>query len=253
MRTDPTQRFSDRAETYARARPDYPAAVIDALEEATGLSGPGTIADVGSGTGIFTRLLLERGHTVHAVEPNAAMRHTAESALSASSNFHSVDGRAEATTLPDGSVDVVTAAQAYHWFDQQAARREWKRILRSPAWAALIWNDRVNGDAFNDAYEAFLQEWGGQEYERVRRSWRVDESLPTFFGPAGWKRLAFPNDQTMDSPGLEGRLISSSYLPGPDHPKRPAMIEAARHLFDEYESGGTVTLQYETRLYVGEL
>jgi SAM-dependent methyltransferase len=250
---DPTQRFSDRAETYATARPDYPSAVIDALEEVTRLSGPRTIADVGSGTGIFTRLLLERGHTVHAVEPNAAMRRTAEVALASSPDFHSVDGRAEATTLPDGSVDLVTAAQAYHWFDHQATRREWKRILRTPAWAALIWNDRTGGDPFNDAYEAFLQEWGGQEYERVRRSWRVDATLPGFFGPGGWRRLESPHGQTMDSAGLEGRLLSSSYLPGPDHPRRPAMIEAARRLFDEYESGGTVTLQYETRLYVGRL
>jgi SAM-dependent methyltransferase len=251
--TDPTQRFSDRADSYARARPDYPPEVLDIVEEVTGLPQTSRVADVGSGTGIFTRLLLERGYTVYAVEPNAPMRLSAEAELSGSPGFHSVEGRAEATTLPDASVELVTAAQAFHWFDVAATRREWERILRAPRWVALVWNDRTAQNRFNDAYEGFLLHWGGQEYVRVRRSWTVDDKLPDFFGAPGWVTRAVANAQRLDLPGLEGRLLSSSYLPGPQDPRRQPMLAAARDLFERHHRDDVVTLEYETRVYLGKL
>jgi SAM-dependent methyltransferase len=226
---------------------------VEALEQITGLPRTCAVADVGSGTGIFTRILLERGHTVFAVEPNAPMRAEAEAQLSGHVGFHSVGGRAEATTLADGSVDLVTAAQAFHWFDIDTTRLEWRRILRAPRWAALLWNDRTSEGGFDAAYESFLLEWGGPEYVLVRRSWTVDEKLPSFFGPGGWKMRSVPNSQALDLQGLQSRLVSSSYLPGPGHPRRESMLAAARGLFDRHQRNGTVTLGYETRLYVGTL
>jgi SAM-dependent methyltransferase len=252
--SDPTARFSDRVASYVRARPGYPPAVLELIEQEAGLAGPATVADVGSGTGIFTRLLLEGGHTVYAVEPNEPMRRAAEGALAAEGRFHSVDGRAEATTLPDASVDLVTAAQAFHWFDRESARTEWQRVLRPPRPVALLWNDRrPEADAFGRAYEAFLDEWGGAEYRRVRWSWSAGGTIASFFGPSGWSEHSIPNRQTMDLAGIEGRLLSSSYLPGPEHPSRDAMLAAARALFDAHERNGAVTLEYETRVYVGRL
>jgi SAM-dependent methyltransferase len=210
------------------------------------------VADVGSGTGIFTRLLLERGHTVFAVEPNEPMRLAAEAALAGERRFRSVDGRAEATTLADASVDLVTAAQAFHWFDKDLARREWSRILRPPRWVTLLWNDRLTeSDAFGLAYDALLNEWGGAEYQRVRGSWAVGDNLDRFFG--AWDVHVIPNRQTLDLAGLQRRLLSSSYLPGPDHPNREPMLAAARAMFEEHERGGRVTMEYETRVYVGRL
>jgi SAM-dependent methyltransferase len=251
---DPTTRFSDRVESYVRARPGYPAAVLDAIEADTGLTAPLSVADVGSGPGIFTRLLLEKGHTVYAVEPNAPMRQAAEKASGDVPRFHSVDGRAEATTLPDGSVDLVTTAQAFHWFDIDLTRQEWRRILRPPHWAALLWNDRRSDDeGFGSAYEAFLREWGGAEYLRVRGSWDVGGSLDRFFGPRGRREQTLANAQRLDREALEGRLLSSSYLPGPDDPRHVAMLEAARGLFEKYQAGGAVTLAYDVRVYVGRM
>src|SRR5262249_648330 len=138
---DPTSRFGARVDDYVKARPSYPAGLLAVLARECGLDKKSIVADLGSGTGIFTRLLLESGATVYAVEPNDEMRAAAERDL-ASERFHSVRGRAEATTLPDASIDLATAAQAFHWFDVEATRRELVRILRPAGLAVLVWNDR---------------------------------------------------------------------------------------------------------------
>src|SRR5215472_7865132 len=109
--SDPTQRFSSRVDDYVRYRPTYPSEVINLLRQECGLTPDTTIADIASGTGIFTRLLLDNGNRVYGVEPNVAMRHAGEEFLASYSRFSSRDGTAEATTLPDQSVDLVTAAQ----------------------------------------------------------------------------------------------------------------------------------------------
>src|SRR5271154_1515768 len=127
---DPTARFSSRVEKYVRYRPSYPKEVVALLGKQCGLTAESVIADVASGTGIFTRLLLENGNRVFGVEPNAEMRRAGEEYLAAFPRFTSVAGTAEATTLPDHSVDIVTAAQAAHWFDRAKARREFVRILK---------------------------------------------------------------------------------------------------------------------------
>lgn len=253
MARDPTARFSDRVESYVRARPGYPPEVLDAVEEETGLGAPLEVADVGSGTGIFTALLLGRGHAVHAVEPNAPMREAAEAMFGGDPRFRSVEGRAEATTLADASVDLVTAAQAFHWFDPAATRKEWRRILRPPGWVALLWNDRVTGgEPFLEAYERFLEAWG-TDYREVRSSWDVQRNLAILFGEGGWRERRLPNVQLLDLEGLTARVLSSSYIPGEDHPRHGPMLDALRRLFGEHESGGAVRIVYRTKLYVGVL
>ena len=167
MASDPTARFTSRVDDYVRARPGYPPEVVRLLETECAL-GPGkSVADVGSGTGILTRDLLETGATVYAVEPNAAMREAAEAALEPLSppgergrgeGFVSLAATAEATTLPDAAVDLVIAAQAFHWFDRDAARQEFSRILREPRWVALVWNERAeSGTPFLEGYETLLR------------------------------------------------------------------------------------------------
>src|SRR5271170_7373092 len=137
-----TQRFSSRVDNYVRYRPGYPSEVLDLLKKTCGLTADSVIADVASGTGIFTRILLENGNRVFGVEPNADMRRAGEEYLASYERFTSVAGTAEATSLPDHSVDIVTAAQAAHWFDRAKARAEFVRILKSGGWAVLIWNER---------------------------------------------------------------------------------------------------------------
>src|SRR5688500_17757753 len=122
--------FTDRVEDYSRARPRYPRGVIELLIRDPGLKPPWVVGDIGAGTGLATELFLEHGNRVFAVEPNDAMRHEAEGRLGANPLFVSVAGSAEDTTLPTNSLDLVVAAQAFHWFDLHAAGREFRRILR---------------------------------------------------------------------------------------------------------------------------
>src|SRR5688572_26148695 len=151
---DPKERFSSRVDAYVAARPRYPQQVIDHLTAEIGLRPDWHIVDLGSGTGISCELFLQNGNTVTGIEPNAAMRAAAEESLRVFAKFRSVDASAESTTLPAGCADLVVAAQAFHWFDIPAARRETLRILRpAPAagggWALLMWNDRkLHGTPF---------------------------------------------------------------------------------------------------------
>ncbi|HZM01238.1 MAG TPA: methyltransferase domain-containing protein, partial [Planctomycetota bacterium] len=128
-RPDSVSRFDDRVEDYVRARPGYPAAVVALLEQ-QGLPLGAAVADIGSGTGRLSELLLAAGHAVIGVEPNDAMRAAAAAGLGGQPRFRQLAGRAEATGLGRAAVDAVVAAQAFHWFDAAAARREFQRILR---------------------------------------------------------------------------------------------------------------------------
>ncbi|MHB2016459.1 MAG: class I SAM-dependent methyltransferase [Candidatus Xenobia bacterium] len=238
---DPTARFSDRVENYVRWRPSYPAATIDALH----LPPSSVVADVGSGTGILSRLLLERGHTVYGVEPNDAMREAAERLLSGFQQFCSVRGRSEATTLPDAGADLITAAQAWHWFDREPTRREFARILKPGGRVALIWNERnLEGSGFLGAYEQLLRT-GAREYNEIARAISEDD-VRGFLD-----RLEihhFPNQQVLDWEGLLGRCLSSSYAP-----QTEAFVHQLRQLYDQHQVDGTVTFTYDTRVYIGSV
>src|ERR1700758_3146981 len=178
-----TSRFSDRVENYVRYRPGYPPEALQALRSQCRLSSDHAIADIASGTGIWARMLLQNGNRVFGVEPNAEMRQAGERLLAGFPNFTSVAGTAEATTLPNESVDVVTAAQAAHWFDRERARREFVRILKPGGWLVLLWNERLtDATAFLRAYEQLLLTFG-TDYADVRHE-RTTEAVNEFFDPA---------------------------------------------------------------------
>ena len=243
---DPTQRFSARADVYAQARPGYPTEVLDILRMHHGLREGAAVADLGAGTGIFTRLLLESGATVHAVEPNDDMRAEAERTLGGEPRFASVAGRAEATTLEDASVDLVTAAQAFHWFDLEPTRREIARILRPEGHAAFVWNDRdLGGTPFLCEYEDVLRQHCPGYLELQGKS-DATEKLDAVFGPGGWSRHTAPNAQQLDRVGLVRRVMSASYAPPPETTERQALVAALEEAFDRHAENAIVTLSYTT-------
>src|SRR5271166_831925 len=173
---DATQRFSSRVDNYVRYRPGYPTEVLELLKNECGLTSDSVIADIASGTGIFTRMLIENGNHVFGVEPNDDMRRAGEQFLRSYSGFSSIAGMAEATTLPGHSVDMVTAAQAAHWFDREKARREFVRICRPGGWTVLLWNERrTSSTPFLRAYEQLLVQYG-TDYQDVR-SERTTEQI----------------------------------------------------------------------------
>src|SRR5260370_29926783 len=164
---DAKQRFSNRAADYVRYRPGYPAAVLDLLRTECALRPSHVIADIGSGTGLLSKLFLENGNRVFGVEPNQEMRQAGELHLQSYRGFVSVEGSAEATALPAACADFVAAGQAFHWFEPEKPRREFQRVLRPQGWVAAIWNFREMEAPFARAYEDILVKYG-TDYTRVR-------------------------------------------------------------------------------------
>jgi len=243
-----TSRFSDRVENYVRYRPGYPAEALQTLKNECGLRPSHAITDIASGTGIWTRTLLENGNPVFGVEPNDEMRAAGERLLASFPKFTSVAGTAEATTLPDASVDFVTAAQAAHWFDRVASRREFARILKPEGWLVLLWNERVTDSTpFLRDYEQLLLTYG-TDYAEVRHE-RTTDAVNEFFDPAPFQARVFDLRQEFDYTGIEGRLLSSSYAPGPGHPNYAPMLRELRLIFDKHAVGGRAAFDYKTRMY----
>lgn len=247
-----TSRFSDRVENYTRYRPGYPSEALRVVQDECGLQPGQAIADIASGTGIWTRMLLENGNPVAGVEPNAEMRQAGERLLAGFPQFTSVAGTAEATTLADASVDFVTAAQAAHWFKRDEARREFVRILKPGGWLVLLWNERLtDATPFLRDYERLLLTYG-TDYKDVRHE-RTTAVVNQFFDPAPFEERVFPMRQEFDYAGVEGRLLSSSYVPGPEHPRHRAMLEQLRLLFAAHNVEGCLAFEYTTRVYFGRL
>jgi SAM-dependent methyltransferase len=247
MDLDPTQRFSNRVENYVKFRPSYPTAVLDCLRDECGLVETAVIADIGYGTGILARLFLQYGNRVLGVEPNKEMREAGEEFLAAFPNFTSVNGTAEATTLPDNSVDFVTAGQAAHWFDRQKSLPEFRRILRPGGTVAFVWNTMAFADSpFMQGYEQITLRYfsGKPSRENELRGEVLD-----YLGEGAQVR-SFTNVQQFDLPGLIGRLLSTSYAPLAGDAKNEPMLAELRELFKANADGnGRITFNYVTELY----
>jgi SAM-dependent methyltransferase len=250
---DSKQRFTRRVEDYTRYRPGYPVGVVVTLRDECGMTGASVIADVGSGTGLLTQLFLDNGSAVYGVEPNEAMRLAGENFLKGYAQFHSVNGSAEATTLPDASVDFVTVGQAFHWFDPVAARKEFARILRKNGWMAIVWNERLKDSTpFARAYEELLKSFS-TDYGAVAEKWPTTEALQKFFAPQAFAHKSFPNLHPADYEGARGRLLSSSYAPALGHPKHEPMIAELKRIVAEHGAGGRVQFDYATHVFYGHL
>ena len=249
---DPTKRFSKRVENYLKYRPNYPPEIIPLLESECGLTAESVIADLGSGTGLLTELFLKHGNPVFGVEPNLEMRAAGERVLAKYPKFTSLSGTAEATTLPDESVDMITAGQAFHWFDREKARPEFVRILKPGGWLMIAWNGyRVETSPLMAAYQDLVVRYG-TDYSEVKRE-IVACDIEAFYAPGSCKCARFEFQQTFDYDGLKGRLLSASYAPELDHPVYDAMLSELRKIFAAEQQNGRVVFAYETELYYGQL
>ena len=251
MEVDPKKRFANRGEYYDMYRPNYPKALLRYFVNELAFSPESVVADIGSGTGMLSELLLGNGNLVFAVEPNDEMRSIAEAKLSTYRGFKSVNGSAESTTLPSGSVDLITAAQSFHWFVPDEARAEFRRILRLNGWVALIWNTRKTSTPFLKGYEELVDWLRSESKNAVKHEDLSDRVISKFLGK--YKVVKLDNSQQLDLKGLVGRLSSASYSPLPTNRLYGEFVRRARELFERYQQNGTISLDYWTEVFAGQL
>ncbi len=245
------ERFSNRVENYIKYRPGYPAEIIIFMREEINFNSSWIIADVGSGTGILSKLFLDNKNFVFGVEPNNEMRKAGEKQLSNYTCFKSINGSSENTGLDNNSVDLISAGQAFHWFDVQKSKEEFKRILKKNGYVSLIWNNRrTNSTAFLREYENLLLNFS-TDYKIVDHKSINEKILNEFF--KNYKLKTFLNYQIFNFEELKGRLLSSSYSPMPDHPDYKPMIKRLEKIFNKNEIDGKVKIEYDTELYYGTM
>lgn len=254
MAGDSTTRFSDRVANYVKYRPGYPPEVIGYLEKQCQLTPDTAIADVGAGTGIFTKLLLEKGHKVYAAEPNDPMREEADRQLKHFDGYHSMVGTADRTGLAAASMDLIVCAQAFHWFNTIETKAEFQRILKPGGHVALVWNNRdVEADNFAVAYDALLKQLSGSDYDRINHQNLKHADFERFYKDGQYKLTKFPNQQIFDFDQLAGRAFSSSYVPAEEAEAGQAFKKQLRDVFDLYQKDGVVIFKYDTEVYTGQL
>ncbi|GAB4213419.1 MAG: class I SAM-dependent methyltransferase [Roseiflexaceae bacterium] len=252
---DTYSHYSRIVENYRRYRPRYPQQLVEWLRAECGLAPGHVVADVGAGTGQLAELFLQNGQRVYAVEPNQEMLAAAEQELRAYPAFSGVAAPAEATTLPDASVDFVVVGNAFHWFDHGQVRREFARLLRPDGWVVLLWNlERNNGTPFAAAFE---QVWRSYIDPAARFATSSERTLPgyltDFFGAGNLRQASFDNRQVCDFAALKGLMLSFLKAPQPGDPHHEAMLADLDTLFATYQQNGAVTLEYDTTVVYGRL
>jgi SAM-dependent methyltransferase len=256
LQRDPLTRFSDRVGYYVQSRPKYPPALLEFCRSKLSLRPQHRLADIGSGTGFLSELFVRNGYTVFAVEPNGPMRAAAEELLGDAPNFHSVDGKAEATGLDPASVDFVLAGTAFHWFDRAAARKEFSRILRPGGWVALVWNERrAESTGFTREYGEIVGEFQTDTPRVSHKELTAPGSrvMADFFHPGTYAVETFANHQSLDLDGLISRALSSSSLPLPGQQRYEPMLARLREAFARHSEGGKIVLRYDTKAIHGRL
>jgi SAM-dependent methyltransferase len=245
-----TAKFSKKAEVYSKYRPSYPKQIIEILGTQISFTKDKVVADIGSGTGLLSKLFLDNGNFVYGIEPNDEMRSFAEKNLANYPKFASLNRLAEDTGLPNGAVDLVTAGQALHWFDRDRARKEFARILKKPnGYVMIVYNERKKKDTAMDDYDRVVD-------RNASKSETPDidsEYLTKFFATKDYKEFTVPNEQALDYAGLVGRATSASYLPSVGEPGFDLLEKDLKELFANYEVDGRIVLRYETILFLGQI
>ncbi|MFX0137387.1 MAG: class I SAM-dependent methyltransferase, partial [Candidatus Hodarchaeota archaeon] len=224
------------------------------LKEKRILFANSVIADIGSGTGILSEIFLKEGNLVYGVEPNIDMRNAGENLLREYSNFISINGSAESTALNPNTIDIITAGQAFHWFNLEKARLEFLRILKLGGWVILIWNRRRKYiNEFLKEYEKLLLKYG-TDYKAIEKS-KLD--FDKFFrgnkSERKYDRVKFENYQLFDYNGLKGRLLSTSYIPLDESPEYNNMLLDLKQIFKKYQKDGLIRFEYDTEVFYGQL
>lgn len=241
----PKSRFSNRVENYAKYRPDYPKEIVSFLRKTIGLTEKHIIADIGSGTGISSKIFFDNGNQVYGIEPNREMREAGEKYLSNYTNFHSIEASSEDTKLECESIDMIILGQAFHWFEPEATRKEFLRILKPNGYVVLFSNRRKSSNnEFMSNYAELISKYAQEEFSKPLNT---DKSY--FFDLKPIHQIVFPNLQVFDLKRLKGDLVSYSYIPNEGDPKFISMITEFENLFEKNNNNGLLNFDYETVVY----
>jgi len=249
---DPTARFSTKAERYARYRWGYAPEAIQAIFDFTGLSDQAIVADIGAGTGILTKEVVCRVGKIYAIEPNLPMRQIAERLLSQHPAFINVDARAEATTLPDQSIDLIVVAQALHWFEPQATLNEFRRILKPEGWLAVLFHTRIDHAIFEALKTVFTKENGWDTTPSPKPQYG-DSHSDFYFDEESVMKFHYPQTWQESWDVFIGAILSDSHSPDDTHPAFPRLVSAVRRVFNQFNDGGYIQLLGGTELILGRL
>lgn len=247
MNQDPISSFSSRSEDYHKYRPSYPEAIITYLEQNISLDSTKAVADIGSGTGIFTSLLLKKNYHVSAIEPNEEMRESAEIILKEYPLLKSINGTAEATGLKDKSIDLITVAQSFHWFDTKKTFKEFKRIARPGGHVLLLWNILQNRSPFLKAYQNLKNNYSARKpyLEKIDLS-----AIQEFIGHKNITQQEIYHSRRLNQEELLGYFRSSSYSPLPGRAGYTELVKALDEIFEDHQYEGTVKLEYDAKMFI---
>lgn len=244
--------YSTKAEKYAKYRWDYAPQAIRVLLEITQMSRKWTLADIGAGTGILTRHFIDKVEKVYAIEPNVELRQILARGMQTFQSVSVLGASAEDTTLPDRSVDVITVAQAIHWFDPEPARKEMLRILKRGGWLALIRNYGTSSKEKGQALGSLMTEEYGADFTVVTERPK-EVSNRFYFENDDFRTFTFPFQFSQSWEEFLGALISASFMPDEGHPLFGKLEARARQIFSEYNKDGYWVVEGETELIVGQL
>ena len=247
------ERFTGKADIYDKYRPTYPQELIDYLYYEVGFSGIKTVADIGMGTGIFTRLLLERDISVCGVEPNADMLRVAKENLKEFRNIFYFKNKAEKTGISEQTMDFVTAAQAFHWFDRQAFKLECQRILKPGGKVVIIWNNRDDSNEFVIKDYDIRKKYAVGDKKGLSTLGSPPLDLSDFFADGLYDYKTFRNDLILNREDYTGMNLTRSYSPKEEQEPEEyhGFVKEMNELFDEYNIDGILNYPHFTESYVG--
>ena len=238
------EKFTGKADVYDKYRPTYPAEIIDWLYEKTHAE---TVADIGAGTGIFTKCLSAKPWSITAVEPNADMLEKLRRNIS---GIEIINAPAENTGIAPASVDLVTAAQAFHWFNKEKFKAECQRIFTSKGRLAVIWNTRTETDMQKERNEIFLRTAG--QYDSVNGNANADGKFAPEKYFTEFEQVSFLQSMKMDMEQYVGCEMSRSYSPKKGTPLYDVQLDELTRLFGKYNQGGIVDVPYITECFLGK-
>lgn len=248
---DPTKLYSTKAKKYFRFRPDFNPEAIDSFVEISGLEQESRVADIGSGTGMLTRHLLDHFDIVYAIEPNDAMRTVSEDNLKEVIGFHSISAPAENIPLPGNSVDLITVGQAIHWFQPEPALVEFQRIAKPGTWLLLATITTMDAELKNAIGGIFTEENGIPPKSKQAPSSEV--SINYYFAKGKYETRLFPHVHPETWESFLGGIGSASFAPDENHPLYKNFERATRHVFNRFSHAGILHWEIATEISFGYL